>query len=69
MKGSQFIFIISLPIFVCVIGIDLYYNQGIFMSPSIIGDAIWFSLIPLVLYLMTRRDEIKEESLIIKGGK
>lgn len=60
MKTSDLVLAIAIPCFIFVLGTDLYYGRGMIMSPSIVGDILWFTLVPAGLYLVSRRDE-KEE--------
>jgi hypothetical protein len=57
MKASTFIFIISIPCLLLVIGMDIYYNKGMMVSSSIMGDLIWFTVIPACLYFLAKRNE------------
>ena len=38
-------------------GMDIYYNRGMIVSQSIIGDLIWFTVIPACLYFLEKRNE------------
>jgi uncharacterized membrane protein YagU involved in acid resistance len=57
MKASTFILIISVPCLLLVIGMDLYYSRGMMVSSSIIGDLVWFTVIPACLYFLAKRNE------------
>ena len=68
MKASKFILVISIPCFLIAVGMDLYFGQGVIMSPAIIGDVLWFSIIPMGLFFCARaseRDEGRKESEIV----
>ena len=59
-KASTFVLYISVPCFFIAMGMDLYFSRGVIMSPLIVGDLIWFTVIPTCLYFMAKADEDKE---------